>query len=66
MKVPNPVLAVIAEVLANAYSHDRLNVLFAQKGAPGDPPAGSKPAKCHAWLNMINAEPRTRRRSLER
>lgn len=56
MKLPNPVLAVIAEVLANAYSHDRLNVLFAQKGAPGEPPPGSKPAKCHAWLTTINTE----------
>lgn len=56
VKLPNPVLAVIAEVLANAYSHDRLNILFAQRGAPGEPPAGSKPVKCHAWLTTINSE----------
>ena len=56
MKLPKPVLAVIAEVLAGEYSHDRLNVLFVQKGAPGDPPSGSKLVKCHAWLTIINTE----------
>jgi len=48
-EIPNPVIAVIAEVLANHYAHSRLNTLFMESGAPGDPPAGNKVNKC---MNM--------------
>lgn len=56
MPLPNPVLAVVADVLSTRYSHAQLDLLFAEKGAPGDPPEGSKPVKCQAWLNNINRE----------
>lgn len=54
VKVPNPVLAVVADILSTRYSHAQLDLLFAEKGAPGDPPQGSKPVKCQLWLNTIN------------
>jgi hypothetical protein len=42
--------------LASSYTHERLNALFMAHGLPGDPPEGSKPAKCMAWLRRANAE----------
>lgn len=56
MKVPNPVLAVVADILSVRYTHAQLDILFAEKGAPGDPPLASKPAKCQAWLATVNAQ----------
>ncbi len=40
--IPNPVVAVVAEVLGqHYYSHSRLNTLFMEAGAPEDPPDGN-------------------------
>jgi hypothetical protein len=34
--IPNPVIAVVAEVLGeHYYSHSKLNTLFMEAGAPG-------------------------------
>lgn len=55
-KVPSPVIAVVAEILARRYTHAQLDVRFLEKGAPGEPPEGSKPVKCSAWLARVNTE----------
>jgi Abortive infection C-terminus len=39
------------------YNHTRLNTLFAEAGAPGDPPAGNCVQKCDHWLKVCNADP---------
>ena len=56
--IPNPVIAVVAYVLGNHYySHTRLNTLFAEAGAPGEPPLGNCIQKCDQWLKICNADP---------
>lgn len=55
-KIPPSVIGTSAPILAAAYTHDQLNALFLAHGFPGDPPEGSKPAKCMAWLRRANNE----------
>jgi hypothetical protein len=57
-EVPNPVVMVVGDVLGEEYySHTKLNTLFAENGAPGDPPAANCVRKCQAWLKRCNADP---------
>lgn len=53
-KIPGPVLAVCAEIIATRETHAKMDSLFMYAGAVGDPPPGSKPAKALAWLRAIN------------
>lgn len=56
--IPNPVIAVVGEVLGNHYySHSKLETLFMEHGAPGDPPPGNCVTKCTEWLKRCNADP---------
>lgn len=56
-RIPNPVAVVVGQVLgAHYYSHRRLNNLFVEKGAPGDPPIGNCEDKCIEWLKRASAE----------
>lgn len=53
--MPNPVVAVVAEVLGEHYfNHDKLDRLFMEAGAPGEPPPGSCVRKCLNWLKHTN------------
>jgi hypothetical protein len=54
-RLPNALLNVVANALAETYSHDDLDSHFADCGFPGDPPAGSKPVKSRAWLRKANS-----------
>ena len=63
-QIPSPVIAVVAEVLAEHHSHAKLDVVFAACGAPGDPPLGSKIVKCNAWLRAANVDPEVDKPSL--
>ncbi|MBS0322248.1 MAG: abortive infection family protein [Proteobacteria bacterium] len=54
--IPAPVMSVCAEIAANRETHATLDSLFTYAGAPGDPPAGSKPAKALAWLRLTNKD----------
>lgn len=57
-EIPNPVVAVVAEVLGeHYYSHSKLNTLFMEAGAPGEPPEGNCVQKCLSWLKRTNATP---------
>ena len=57
-RIPNPVAAVVGEVLGSYYySHRRLNTLFMEKGAPGDPPDGNCCDKCVQWLKRASSDP---------
>jgi hypothetical protein len=57
-RIPNPVIAVVADVLGGHYfNHTRLNTLFAEAGAPGDPPEGNCVQKCDRWLRRCNEDP---------
>lgn len=53
--IPNPVIAVVAEVLGqHYYSHSKLNTLFMGAGAAGDSPPGNCVQKCLSWLQRVN------------
>lgn len=55
MKIPNAVIYTVADVLATWYSsHTKLNTLFGQLGAPGQPPDGNMVTKCQTWLFRVN------------
>lgn len=49
--IPNAVLAAVSDVIGQHYfSHKKLNNLFMEAGAPGDPPEGNCVEKCRKWL----------------
>jgi len=57
-RIPNAVAAVVGEVLArHYYTHQALNTLFMEKGAPGDPPEGNCAEKATRWLMRANDDP---------
>ncbi len=57
-RIPGPVTHVVGDVLGcHYYSHRRLDNLFIEKGAPGDPPDGSCVDKCTAWLKRASGDP---------
>jgi hypothetical protein len=58
--IPIPVITVVADVLAaHYYSHRRLDALFAEAGAPGEPPPDvSCNVKCNVLLKRCNADPK--------
>jgi hypothetical protein len=56
--IPSPLLSVCAEIVARRETHTKLDSLFTYAGAPGEPPAGSKPAKAIAWLRATNKDER--------
>lgn len=54
-RIANPVVAVVARELGtHYYNHTRLNALFAEFGAPGEPPEGNCVVKCTLWLKRAN------------
>lgn len=56
MKIPSPVIAVVADELQKHHNHDGLNRLFMGAGAPGESPEGNnKQVKCAEWLRRVNA-----------
>jgi nucleoside phosphorylase/tetratricopeptide (TPR) repeat protein len=58
MKIPNPVLFVIGDVLGSwFYSHTKLDTLFGGNGFPGNPPPGNCVQKCQEWMRRANESP---------
>ncbi|OHB79644.1 MAG: hypothetical protein A2Z25_00530 [Planctomycetes bacterium RBG_16_55_9] len=57
-RIPNPVIYTVGDVIGSwYYSHTKLNTLFGENGAPGDPPEGNCVRKCQAWLKRVNDDP---------
>ncbi len=56
-RIPNAVALVVGAILGrHYYSHSRLNVLFIESGAPGEPPDGNCQVKCTSWLKRCSAD----------
>ena len=55
--IPTPVIAVVSDELGAHYTHAKIDVIFAEHGAPGDPPEGNKILKCSQWLRAANLDP---------
>ncbi len=56
MKIPIPVIAVVADVLADRYTHTQLDRMMEEAGVPGNPPLGNKIDKVRAWLKRANGD----------
>ncbi len=57
IQIPKAVSAVVGQVLgSHYYNHRRLETLFEEAGAPGDPPEGNCETKCIDWLRRCNRE----------
>jgi Abortive infection C-terminus len=55
--IPDPIIAVVGDLLGrHYYEHNRLNALFMEHGAPGEPPPGSCVNKCISWLERCNLD----------
>ncbi len=55
-QIPPALIGVASKALSDAYTHTQLNSMFWAAGFPGDPPEGSKVAKCEGWLRIANKE----------
>ncbi|WP_353070249.1 abortive infection family protein [Tunturibacter empetritectus] len=55
-KIPVPLVAVIADVFSNHYTHTEIDSRFFAAGFPADVPVGNKQQKCHAWLLRANQQ----------
>ncbi|MDY7001462.1 MAG: abortive infection family protein, partial [Thermodesulfobacteriota bacterium] len=55
-EIPRPIIAVIADIFSDHYSHAELNRLYSYADAPGDRPEGSKKIKCLEWLARCNKD----------
>jgi hypothetical protein len=56
--IPKPVAVIVGDELGPYYySHRRLNALFWEAGAPGDPPEGNCVDKVTRWLKKVSDDP---------
>jgi Abortive infection C-terminus len=56
-KIPLPVLAAVADVLAAKYTHGRLDSLMKKVGVlSATPPEGNKIDRARGWLELANSE----------
>lgn len=56
-QIPKAVSAVVGQVLgSHYYNHRRIETLFEEVGAPGDPPQGNCETKCIDWLRRCNRD----------
>jgi len=58
-RLPAPLIATVAEILANHYSHTDLNTLFTRCRAPGLPSGGNKVQKVTGWLHAADDDSET-------
>src|SRR3990172_6250261 len=58
-QIPTSVMGAAGDVLGDLYyhSHSKLNTIFMEAGAPGDPPVGNCVEKCVSWLRRCNEDP---------
>lgn len=55
--IPDSVCIVVGKVIGDHYfNHNTINALFAEAGAPGQPPEGNCVNKSTAWLVRVNKE----------
>jgi len=56
-QIPNSVIGATASVIGqHYYSHSKLDTLFMESGAPGEPPVGNCESKCALWLRRCNED----------
>jgi hypothetical protein len=54
--IPPSIIGTVSPILADAFTHSRLNDLFMAAGFPGDVPPGNKSDKVRSWLRRANQE----------
>jgi len=53
-KIPIPVIAVVADILATRYTHSRIDYFMEAANITCEPPGGNKVDKSRSWLKMAN------------
>ena len=56
MKIPLPIVAVVSDVLANRFTHSRIDYFIGVAGLEGDQPSANKQEKVRFWLTRANAD----------
>lgn len=54
--IPPSVIGTVSPILAEVFTHTRLNDMFMAAGFPGEVPEGNKSDKVRAWLRRANKE----------
>jgi hypothetical protein len=54
--IPPSIIGTASPILAEAFTHSRLNDLFMAAGFPGEVPPGNKSDKVRSWLRRANKE----------
>jgi hypothetical protein len=54
--IPPSFIGTVSPILADAFTHSRLNDLFMAAGFPGEVPPGNKSDKVRSWLRRANKE----------
>lgn len=54
--IPSPLIATVADILQQHYTHAQLNKLFLYADAPGEAPEENKLVKCQEWLIRCNKD----------
>jgi integrase len=55
MQIPAPVIAVVSDVLAERYTHSRIDYFIGAAGLEGERPNANKIDKVREWLRRANA-----------
>ena len=56
MVIAPSIIGTVSPILAEAFTHSRLNDMFLAAGFPGDVPDGNKSDKVRNWLRRANNE----------
>lgn len=54
--IPPSIIGTVSPILAEAYTHAQLDLLFMAADFPGDPPEGNKLDKVRNWMRRANNE----------
>jgi len=55
MKIPAPVISVVSDVLAERYTHSRIDYFIGAAGLEGERPNANQIDKVREWLRRANA-----------
>jgi hypothetical protein len=56
VKIPLAIIAVVSDVLANRYSHSRIDYFVGAAGLEGEQPSANKLDKVRFWLTRANSD----------
>lgn len=55
VNIPSPIIAVVSDLLANRYTHSRIDYFMGAAGLEGETPSANKLDKVREWLRRANS-----------